>query len=128
MLCNRIKQFREYNKLEPSMLAEILNVDVAEYEAYEKGTIAPDIDTITKLAECYKVTVSEFYGYTPYLTLHSKDYEDFFDDDIVDEKTLKMSDLSWDEAQLILYYRNHENKEELVSQIIKTNSPKKDKS
>ena len=129
MLCNRIKQFREYNKLDPAMLAELLQIDVAEYEEYEKGTLTPDIDTIYKLAECYKVTISEFYGYTPHLQLHSKDYEDLMnnnDDNVVDEKILKMADLSWEEAQLILYYRNLENKEEIISQIIHHNHKKED--
>ena len=127
MLCNRIKQFREYNKLDPAMLADILGVNVTEYEAYEKGTLTPNIGIISKLAECYKVTIEEFYGYTPYLTLHSKDYEELLDQDNVDEKTLKMSDLSWDEAQLILYYRNLENKEEITRLVIHENFQKEDK-
>ena len=92
MLCNRIKQFREYNNLDATVLADVLSIDVAEYESYENGKTVPTIDIVTKLAECYKVTVDEFYGYTPRLTLHTKDFEDF-DDDNVDEKTLKMSRL-----------------------------------
>ncbi len=122
MLCNRIKQFREYNGLDVKILADILEIDVAEYEAYEKGTSTPTIDIISKLAECYKVTVNEFYGYTPYLTLHTKDIEDW--DDKVDEKILKMSDLSWDEAQLILHYRNLDDKDEIINQIIRKNLKK----
>lgn len=125
MLCNRIKQFREYNNLDATVLADVLSIDVAEYESYENGKTVPTIDIVTKLAECYKVTVDEFYGYTPRLTLHTKDFEDF-DDDNVDEKTLKMSDLSWDEAQLILHYRSLDDKDELISQIIKKNFKKED--
>lgn len=125
MLCNRIKQFREYNELEPSVLADILEITVEEYNSYESGKNVPTIDIVSKLAECYKVTVDEFYGYTPRLTLHTNDLDDF-DDDNVDEKILKMSDLSWDEAQLILHYRTLENKDELISQIINKKSKKED--
>lgn len=124
LLCNRIQQFREYNKLEPTQLAEILNIDVELYNDYESGKAVPPIDIITKLAKSYKVTVDEFYGYTPRLTLHAKD-DDFFDEPL-DERILKMSDLSWDEAQLILHYRNLDDKDELISQIIKKNSKKED--
>lgn len=116
LLCNRIQQFRQYNKLEPSQLAEILGIDVELYNNYENGKAVPPIDIITKLAGCYKVTVDEFYGYTPRLTLHSKD-DDFFDEP-VDFSILKMSDLSWEESKIILLYRNTENKEEILNAIL----------
>lgn len=125
MLCNRIKQFREYNNLTPSVLADVLGIDVTEYESFETGRTVPTIDIIMKLAECYKVTVDEFYGYTPRLTLNTNEFDDF-DDDAVDEKALKMSDLSWDEIQLILYYRNSTNKEDVISAVISENFPKKE--
>ena len=116
MLCNRIRQFREYNKLDVAHLAEILEIDVKLYNDYESGRAIPSIDIIENLARCYKVTVDEFYGYTPRLTLHSND-DDFFDED-VSETILKMSDLSWDEAKLILLYRNAKNKDDIIKAII----------
>ena len=118
MLCNRIKQFREYNNLDVTVLADVLNIDVAEYESYESGKTVPTIDIVTKLAECYKVTVDEFYGYTPRLTLHSDEKDFLFDD--VSANILKMSDLSWDEAQIILYYRAHKNDDddEIIKKIL----------
>jgi hypothetical protein len=36
-----------------------------------------------------------------------------------------MSNLSWDEAQLILYYRKLEDKEALIKEIIKKNQEDK---
>ncbi len=120
MLCNRIKQFREYNKLKENILADFLGISVDTYCDYESGKQHPDIDTITKLAQCYKVTVDEFYGYNPRIALHS-DEPDFGDDDNVKPETLKMSDLSWEEAQLILYYRTAEPDDELIKKIIEGN-------
>ena len=120
MLCNRIKQFREYNKLKENILADFLGISIETYKNYESGKEAPNIDIITKLAQCYKVTVDEFYGYTPRLALNSDDNLSYEDD--VPLSVLKMSDLSWEEAQLILYYRSAEPDDELINKIIKKNN------
>ena len=116
MLCNRMKQFREYNKLDYKLVAEVLGISESEYKDFENNKAVPTIDIITELSKLYKVTVDEFYGYTPRLTLHSND-DDFFDED-VSEPILKMSDLSWDEAKLILLYRNAKNKDDIIKAII----------
>lgn len=113
-----MKQFREYNKLDCKLVAEALGISENEYKDFESNKAHPTIDIITQLSKIYKVTVDEFYGYTPRLTLHSKEKEFQFDD--VSENILKMSDLSWDEAQLILYYRAHKNDEddEIIKKIL----------
>lgn len=117
MLCNRLKQFREYNKLDCKLLAEVLGITESEYKDFESNKTIPTIDIITNLATFYKVTVDEFYGYTPRLSLHSDEKEFQFDD--VNERTLKMSDLSWDEAKIILYYRAHKNEDdEIIKKIL----------
>lgn len=116
MLFNRIKQFREYNKLTPEQVAEIVGVSTDTYKDFELGKATPTINIVEKLAKSYKVTIDEFYGYTPRLTLYDNNI-DFSKD--VPESTLKMSDLSWDEAQLILYYRQLEDKEPIIKKIIK---------
>ena len=120
MLCSRIKQFREYNKISVSILADFLGISTDTYLNFESGKQTPDIDIITKLAQCYKVTVDEFYGYTPRLVLHSEDNS--FNDIDVPDHVLKMSDLSWEEKQLILYYRTADRDEDLIKQIIENNN------
>lgn len=122
MLCNRMKQFREYNGLEKSNIADVLGISLNLYEEFEYGRAVPTIDIIEKLAKCYKVTVDEFYGYTPRLAVYDKSVD--LSDDEVDKRLLKMSDLSWEEAQLILHYRSLENKDELIKEIIKKNIEK----
>lgn len=118
MLCNRMKQFREYNKLDCKLVAEVLGISENEYKDFENNKALPTIDIITTLSKFYKVTVDEFYGYTPRLSLHSQENEIQFDD--VSENILKMSDLSWDEAQIILYYRAHknDNDDEIIKKIL----------
>ena len=97
----------------------MLGITEEEYSAYEDGTMLPGTDTIEKLSLFYKVTVNEFYGHTPLFTLHSDDNLD--ENNKVDERILKMSDLSWDEAQLILYYRQKGDKDEIIKKIIEEN-------
>ena len=121
MLCNRMKQFREYNKLDCKLVAEVLGISENEYKDFENNKALPTIDIITTLSKFYKVTIDEFYGYTPRLSLHSEENEIQFDD--VSENILKMSDLSWDEAQIILYYRAHKNDDddEIIKKILEKN-------
>ena len=118
LLCHRIKQFREYNNLDYKILAEVLGISENEYKDFESNKAIPTIDIITTLAKLYKVTVDEFRGNVPLLTLHSKENDMFFDD--VSENILKMSDLSWDETQLLLYYRLHkdDDKDEIIKKIL----------
>ena len=123
MLCNRLKQFREYNALEKEHIADVLGISLNLYEDFEYGRAVPTMDIIEKLAKCYKVTVDEFYGYTPRLTLYDKSMD--LSDDEIDSRILKMSDLSWEEAQLILYYRNTDDKDPIIKQIIEKNTEKK---
>lgn len=123
MLCHRMKQFREYNGLEKWMIAEILGISADEYELLESGRKAPDIDLIYELAKCYKVTIDEFRGYTSLVTLHSNK-DDFDDsDDKVSSSLLKMSDLSWEESQLILYYRKNGADDSIIKKILEANFP-----
>lgn len=117
MLCSRLIQFREYNGLSPEQIAEAIGVGLDIYRDYENNAAVPDIDTVKKLAAIYKVTVDEFYGYTPRITLHSNEHDKPLYDDKADESLLKLANLSWDEQCIILKYRSLENKEEIYNII-----------
>ena len=114
VLCNRIKQFRTYNKIETTTLAKFLNIEHSEYLKFESGEVLPDIDVITTLSKIYKVTVSEFYGHEPrLLDLQNNDNSPFKLPDEYD--ALKFAELSIDEKELILAYRTStENKERIL--------------
>ena len=118
MLSNRIKQFREYNKISSEITAKLLGITEADYLDFENGATTPNIMQIERLAFFYNVTVDEFYGFTPRLTLNAEKATAISDDDDVGEAVLKLSDLSWDEIQVLLHYRNSENKEEIIKNII----------
>ncbi len=118
MLGNRLKQFREYNKISCEILAKLLGITESDYINFENDTTSPSILQIERLAFFYNVTVDEFYGFTPRLTLNSQPERPETDDDIVDKSILKLSQLSWDEIQVLLHYRNSDNKEEIIKNII----------
>lgn len=121
-----MKQFREYNNLDKAILADLLGITPDEYDLYESGKELPTIDMVQSLAKCYKVTVDEFYGYTPRLTLHSgNDYPDDTDD-IVAESLLRMSNLSWEEMQLIIYYRKNGADDSVIKTILEANTQNKE--
>lgn len=121
----RIKQFREYNNLKPEIIAEAIGVSLSEYESFEDGTSTPTIDIIKKLAKSYKVTDDEFLGYTLRLAVYDITQDIPDEDESVDDNTLKMADLSWDEAQIILYYRQLKEKDDIISEIIKRRNENK---
>ncbi len=128
MIGTRLKQFREYNGFHIEAIAQMLHISPEKYIAIEEGKATADIDTLTVLANYYRVTVNELYGYTPRLSLYDKNIES--QDEAVEGRLLKMADLSWDEAQIILYYRSLEDKadcfkDELISEIIKRNNKNK---
>lgn len=119
MLGNRLKQFREYNKISCEILAKLLGIPETDYINFENGTTSPSILQIERLAFFYNITVDEFYGFTPRLTLNSQQERlETDDNDKVDESILKLSQLSWDEIQVLLHYRNSDNKEEIIQNII----------
>ena len=118
MLGNRLKQFREYNKTSCEILAKLLGITEDDYINFENDTTSPTYLQIERLAFFYNVTVDEFYGFTPRLTLNSQPERPETDDDIIDESILKLSQLSWDEIQVLLHYRNSDNKEEIIKNII----------
>ena len=118
MLGNRLKQFREYNKISFEILAKLLGITEADYINFENDTTSPTYLQIERLAFFYNITVDEFYGFTPRLTLNSQPERPETDDDIIDESILKLSQLSWDEIQVLLHYRNSDNKEEIIKNII----------
>ncbi len=126
MLSNRIKQFREYNKISCEILAKLLGITENDYINFENGTTSPTILQIERLAFFYNITVDEFYGFTPRLTLNSQQERPKLDDDKVDENILKLSDLSWDEIQVLLYYRGSDCKEDIIKQILGEKNNDKD--
>lgn len=56
---NKIKAYRELNKMTQKDVAEILGVEPATVSKYEAGTIEPSIESLKKLSETFNITVDE---------------------------------------------------------------------
>jgi|GEM_PF-6372177 len=62
MLAQNLKIFREKNKLKQREVAELINSTQRTYSGYETGTNEPDIKTLIKLAELFKVPLDILVG------------------------------------------------------------------
>ena len=60
---NKIKEYRELNKMTQKDIAEILGVEPATISKYEAGTIEPNIESLKRLAETFNITVDELIKY-----------------------------------------------------------------
>ena len=56
---NKIKEYRELNKMTQKDIAEILEVEPGTVSKYESGIIEPNIKSLKRLAEIFKITVDE---------------------------------------------------------------------
>lgn len=56
---NKIKEYRELNKMTQKDIAGILGVEPATISKYEAGTIEPSIESLKRLAETFNITVDE---------------------------------------------------------------------
>ena len=121
MLSDRIVQFRTYNNISPETIAKVLNIDLDDYLKIESGAITPDIALITELTKIYKVTINEFYGQTPRLSLYNDTTSDEEDESKKILDALKFSELSIDEKELILTYRKSANKEKIFKFLEESN-------
>lgn len=56
---NKIKEYRELNRMTQKDIAEILEVEPGTISKYESGTIEPNIESLKRLAETFSITVDE---------------------------------------------------------------------
>ena len=56
---NKIKKYREENKMTQKDIAEILEVEPGTISKYESGIIEPNIESLKRLAETFGITVNE---------------------------------------------------------------------
>ena len=59
MLGEKIKLYRELNKMTQNEIADILEVSTATISKYESGTLEPNIESLKRLAETFNITVDE---------------------------------------------------------------------
>ena len=102
---NKIKLYRENNKMTQKEIAEILGVEPATISKYESGMIEPNIEALKKLAETFEITIDELL----------KDEEDKFDISKInvlqvlrEQKEMRLKGNLYHNTQIIFAYNtNH---------------------
>ena len=61
----RLRLLRESRQLTQIRLAELIEVDPRAYNRWERGTIAPHLDTLVKIADVLQVSLDELVGRKP---------------------------------------------------------------
>lgn len=61
----RLRLLRESRQLTQVRLAELIEVDARAYNRWERGTIAPQLDTLIKIADVLQVSLDELVGRKP---------------------------------------------------------------
>ena len=56
---NKIKEYRELNKMTQKDIAEILEVESGTISKYESGIIEPNIESLKRLSETFNITIDE---------------------------------------------------------------------
>jgi transcriptional regulator with XRE-family HTH domain len=64
----RLRLLRESRQLTQTRLAELIEVDPRAYNRWERGTIAPHLDTLIKIADVLQVSLDELVGRKPLST------------------------------------------------------------
>ncbi len=114
MECFRqLKIIRKANKLSQQQLADILGISRSTYCSYETGRRSPDVDTIVRLAEFYRIPLNDFL-----LTIQDKEVAENNSYDNPDDVRF-LSQLNRKEIELICKYRvmSEEEKAELLKFI-----------
>ncbi len=61
----RLRLLRESRQLMQVRLAELIGVNPRAYNRWERGTIAPHLDTLVKIADVLQVSLDELVGRKP---------------------------------------------------------------
>ena len=61
----RLRLLRESRQLTQVRLAELIEVDARAYNRWERGTIAPQLDTLIRIADVLQVPLDELVGRKP---------------------------------------------------------------
>ena len=61
----RLRLLRESRQLTQVRLAELIEVDARAYNRWERGTIAPQLDALIRIANVLQVPLDDWWGASP---------------------------------------------------------------
>lgn len=117
MLGEILRLLRVQSDLTQQNVADALDIQRSTYAYYETGRSKPSVETLTRLAKMYKISMDYFFDNsdTTMTVLHSPkaDYH-------ANRKEPEcISELDNDEKKLVLMYRQLEKKEDVLAFIKK---------
>ncbi len=118
MFNSNLKKLRKACGFKQDDVAKVLGVDRSAYSYYEGGKTEPNISNLIKIARMFKVDVDTVVGnseYTQALELESEPGADYDSGIAADISVLERC--SADERLLIAWYRQMENKKEILELV-----------
>lgn len=114
MVHRQLKIIRKQNELSQQQVADLLGISRSAYCGYETGRRSPDVATIIKLSEFYRLPLDKFFE-------KRIPAEYVYDDDYYEGQadTRYLSQLSKEERELIVKFRmlDDEKKQEFFKLI-----------
>lgn len=102
-IMKNIAYYRKLNGYTQKELANLLGVKNSSVSNWEQGANAPDIETIFKICQLFKISVSDMFGC-----------------DVVEGNSMRISGI---EKEIILAYRNSDNiGKEMVHRALNINA------
>ena len=62
MIGDRLKKIRLANNIKQTEISKYLNIEQSAYSKYEQNTRTPNIETLIKIADYYKITLDNLVG------------------------------------------------------------------
>ena len=118
MLNQNLKKFRKACGFKQEEVASVLGVDRSAYSYYESGKTEPNVSNLIKIARMFKVDIDELVGNgecAQTLAVNSQPGEGY--DSEVASDISGLEKCSADERVLIAWYRQMENKNEILELV-----------
>ncbi|MBR5202946.1 MAG: helix-turn-helix transcriptional regulator [Clostridia bacterium] len=113
MVSHQLRLIRKQNRLSQQQLSDILGISRSTYCSYEIGRRTPDIETLMKLSDFYKLTLDHFVNKIEMEYIQDEEYYDGQPD------VRYLSQLSRSERDLLVKLRClDKNEQELIKKLI----------
>ena len=111
MIADKIKDLRKKSKYTQQQVADLLGIDRSTYCYYELGRITPDINTVMKLAEIFKIHYTQILDSEKSMRFSDSSFE-----------KISFDVLNYDEKCLIMAFRtlSKERKEKILEEVFKS--------
>lgn len=117
----KIKEFRKKEKLTQEQLAKKLGISKMSMRRYENGERMPSVDVLIRLANIFKVKITDIYSYelesykeqiieeTPILRVAKKNGSTLFTDEVLNHRIIDNLNITSDKQLLLLKYNQLNN-------------------